>query len=92
MTTKHSPLSALKAQADKIARTLKAAERGEQIEVQFAERIAAARGQQTFKVGIAMDDKTISLEIAWETIRATSEVALSEYIVRLMRETREVAH
>lgn len=90
MTTKHSPLSAIKAQADKIAAALKAAERGEKIDVRFAEKIEAARGKESLKIGIVMDDKLITLDLPWQTIRSTGEVALSEYIVRLMRE--EVAH
>ncbi len=89
MTTKHSPLSALKAQADKIAQTLKAAERGEKIDVRFAEKINEARGKESFKVGIVMDDKIITIEMPWATIRATSEVGLSEYIVKQMREARD---
>ena len=92
MTTKHSPLRVLKVQADKIAQTLKAAERGEKIDVRFAEKIAAAREQDSFKVGIVMDDKVITIEMPWETIRATSEVGLAEYILGQMREARESAH
>lgn len=92
MTTAHSPLSALKAQADKIAATLKAAERGEKIDVRFAEKIEAARGNESFKVGIVMDDKVIIVEMAWETISASSEVGLSEYILKQMRESRERTH
>ena len=49
MTTARSPLSQLKAQAAKIAATLKAAERGEKIDVRFAEKIEAARAKETFK-------------------------------------------
>ena len=92
MTTKHSPLSALKAQADKIAATLKAAERGEQIDARFAEKVAAARNKESFKVGIVMDDKIITIEMPWQTIRNTGEVGLSEYIVKQMRETRDTSH
>ena len=92
MTTKHSPLSALKAQADKIAATLKAAERGEKIDVRFAEKIDAARGKESFKVGIVMDDKIITVEMPWATIRTTSEAGLSEYIVRQMREARDAVN
>lgn len=91
MTTKHSPLSALKAQADKIAATLKAAERGEKIDVRFAEKIEAARKTDKFTAGILMDDKLVKLEMPWTIIRETSEVALAEYILRQMRETRETA-
>lgn len=92
MTTKHSPLRVLKAQADKIAATIKAAERGEKIDVRFAEKINAARHKDGFKIGIIMDDKTIILEILWATIRSTSEVGLAEYILKQMRETRETQH
>lgn len=92
MTTKNSPLSALKAQADKIAATLKAAERGDKIDVRFAEKIDAARDKESFKIGIVMDDKAITIDMPWATIRGTSEVGLSEYILKQMRETREVTH
>ena len=92
MTTKHSPLSALKARADKIAATIKAAGRGEKIDVRFAEKIEAARGKESFKVGIVMDDKIITIEMPWATIRATSEAGLSEYIVRQMREARDAVN
>lgn len=92
MTTKHSPLSAIKAQADKIAELLKRAERGEKIDVRFAEKIDAARDKESFKIGILMDDKVITIEMAWATIRSSSEAGLSEYIVGLMRETRDPVH
>lgn len=90
MTTKHSPLRVLKAQAEKIAETLKRAERGEKIDVRFAEKIDAARSKDSFKVGIVMDDKVITIEIPWATIRSTSEVGMAEYILNQMRETRNV--
>lgn len=89
MTTKNSPLRVLKAQADKIAATIKAAERGEKIDVRFAEKIDAARNTPSFKVGIVMDDKIITIDMPWATIRSTSEVGLSEYILKQMRETRD---
>lgn len=92
MTTKHSPLSALKAQANKIAATLKAAERREKIDVRFAEKIEAARDKASFKVGIMMDDKLITIDMPWVTIRGTSEVALAQYILDQMRETRDKVH
>ena len=92
MTTRHSPLSQLKAQADKIAMTIKAAERGEKVAVRFAEKIEAARAKESFKVGIVMDDKVITIEMPWATIRETSEAGLSEYIVRQMREARDAVN
>lgn len=92
MTTKHSPVGQLKAQARKIAATLKAAERGHKIDVRFAEKIAAARANPSLKVGVVMDDKSITLDLPWRTIRETSEAGLVEYIVRLMQEARDVGH
>lgn len=86
MTTKHSSLHALKAQADKIAGMLKASERGEVVDVRFAEKINAARRRESFQIGIVMDDKIITIALPWVTIRATSETGLSEYIVKQMRE------
>jgi methyl coenzyme M reductase gamma subunit len=86
MTTKHSPLSALKKQADQIAGLLKAAERGDKIDVRFADKITAARAKPSFKAGIAMDDKFLTIELPWTLIRDTEEAALSEYIVNQMRE------
>ena len=88
MTTGHSPLIALKAQADKIAAILKAAERGEKIDVRFAEKIDAARAKESFKVGIVMDDKIITIEMPWATIRSTDEAGIAEYILEQMREAR----
>lgn len=88
MTTRHSPIAALKKQADAMAAMIKKAERGERVDVRFAEKVAAARRGPTFKVGIVMDDKVITLDLPWTTISTTSEVGLSEYIVQQMREAR----
>lgn len=92
MTTRHSPLRLLKAQADQIAATLKAAQRGDKIDVRFAAKIADARTTPSFKVGVVMDDKIITLELSWATIRSTSEAGLAEYILGLMREARHATH
>lgn len=92
MTTSQSPLSALKAQSDRIAAMLKAAERGEKIDVRFAEKIKAARTKDKLTFGIAMDDKYIKIEIPWATIRAASEVGLSEFILKEMRGARAAVH
>ncbi len=89
MTTAQSPLRALKAQADKIAMTIKAAERGEKIDVRFAEKIEAARKTDSFTVGVMMDDKLIKIVMPWTLIKATSEIALAEYILNQMRESRD---
>lgn len=92
MTTKHSPLRVLKAQADKIAETIKRAERGEKIDVRYAEKIAAARAKDSIKVGIVMDDKVITIDMPWSTIRSTGEVGLAKYILDQMREARAAVH
>lgn len=92
MTTKHSPIRQLRAQADKIAAILKAAERGEKINAQFAAKIEDARKKETFKAGIVMDDKVLTLEMPWTLIRETTEAALAEYIVRQMQEANDAAH
>jgi len=89
VTTKHSPVSALKAQAEKIAATIKAAERGEKIDVRFAEKIAAARDKDIFKVGIFMDDKVITIEMPWAVIKGASEAGLAEFILKQMCETND---
>lgn len=90
MTTTQSPLHLLKAQADKIAAAIKAAERGEKIDVRFAEKIAAARSKDALTFGVVMDDKFIKIEMPWATIRATSEAGLAEYVLNQMREARDV--
>jgi hypothetical protein len=88
MTTKNSPLSALKTQADLIARTIKAAERGEKIDVKFAEKIIAARNRPSIKFAIAMDDKIITIDMPWSAINGTSEVELAFCILERMQEKR----
>ena len=92
MTTSSSPLRVLKAQADKVAAMIKDAERGEVIDARFAAQLAAARGKESFKIGIVMDDKVIKIDMPWATIRATSEVGLSEYILKQMRGARDATH
>ena len=92
MTTKNSPLHVLKAQADKIAATIKAAERGEAVDARFAARIEAARHQESFKVGIVMDDKVLTIELPWSTIRGTSEAGLAEFVLNQMREVSDAVH
>lgn len=89
MTTANSPLSQLKGQADRIAALLKSAERGEKIDARFAEKIKVARTKDSFKTGIVMDDKVITIEMPWAMIRSTDENGLAEYILNLMREAKD---
>jgi hypothetical protein len=92
MTTKRSPLSQLKAQADRIAATIKAAERGDKIDAPFARKIAEARTRESFKVGVVMDDKVITIDMPWTTIRCTTEAGLAEWVLDQMREARDVSN
>lgn len=85
MTTKYSSPTALKLQANRIAQMLKKAERGEQIDIRFAEKVMAARQREMFKVGIVMDDKVIMVDIPWETISASSESDLATFIMGQMK-------
>ena len=89
MTTAQSPLRVLKAQSDNIAKIIKAVERGENPIEDRGGKIAASRQKDSVKVGIVMDDKVITIEITWAMIRQTSEVALSEFILKQMREIRD---
>jgi hypothetical protein len=91
MTTKHSPPHLLKAQANMIAATIRAAERGEKVDARFAAKLEAARIRETFSVGVLMDDKVVVLKLSWEKIRTTDEAALAEYIFKLMQETKDAA-
>lgn len=92
MTTKHSPLRILKAQAQKIAETIKAAERGETVLATISEALAEARNKEIFKVAVFMDDKIITIDISWSKISNTSTSGLAEYILGLMREERRVVN
>jgi hypothetical protein len=85
MTTSKSPLSKLKAQADKIAKTMKAVERGERVAADPAGKIAAALARGMVKFGILMDDKIITVEMPTAVIRESSEAAISEWVINYMR-------
>lgn len=94
MTTSHSPISKIKAQADKIARVLAMMERGEPVPAALdpGGKVAAARGRDAITVGIVMDDKLIKVTITWATIKECGEVGLSAWIVRQMRDERDKGH
>jgi hypothetical protein len=68
---------------------LKAAERGETIAHDPGGKIAAARKTERVKMGLVMDDKVITIEMTWVTIRETSQAGIAEYILNLMREARD---
>jgi hypothetical protein len=87
MTTSSTPVGLLVAQAARIASKLKAAERGENTDP----GAVAARKKQGIKFAIAMDDKTIVIEMDWSLICDTTEQALTELLVREMQGKRNDA-
>lgn len=92
MTTSRSSVAALKTQADRIAATMKAIDRGDKIDVRFAEKVEAARGKPSIKFGIVMDDKIVTIDIPWATLREADAVGLSEYILKQMRGGNDGTH
>jgi hypothetical protein len=82
MTTSRSPHHRLKAQADGIARSMKAAQRGEVSDPRLLE---ALRSKPTLKTGVVMDDKIIRIELSWDMIRDIGETELSEMILEQMQ-------
>ena len=89
MTTAKSPLPVLRAQADRMARILKAVERGDQVPEDKSGKLAASRKSDHVKFAIAMDDKLLSVQMNWDVIATTSEAGISEFILDRMRESRE---
>lgn len=92
MTTARSPLRVLKGQADHIAKLVKAISRGESPTEDRGGKLAAARNKDSIKFGVVMDDKVLTIDMTWVTIRETSEVGISEYILKAMREARDASH
>lgn len=92
MTTSRSPLRILKAESDGIAKTLKAIARGENPAEDRGGKLAAARNRASVKFGVVMDDKFLSIDLSWATIRETSEVGIAEYILKQMRGQRDAQH
>jgi hypothetical protein len=88
VTTSKSPLSKLKAQADTIARVIKAVERREPIDIQYAAfvvKIREARDSKTnLKVAVVMDDKTLIVDMPWSVIADSTETSISEYVLAYM--------
>ena len=89
MTTAHSPIWELEAQAAKIASMLKKAERSEEIAHDGGGKISAARKHDSVTFAVAMDDKILKIDMLWKTIRETSQAGIAEFILDHMRETRK---
>ncbi|KAB2937394.1 hypothetical protein [Hyphomicrobium sp.] len=92
MSTARSPLRKLKAEADNIAARLKALARGEVDVSDPAGKVAAARAKESITFGVVMDDKILKIEMPWATIRELSEAGISAWILKHMREQRDVVH
>ena len=93
MSTSHSPLRKLKAEADRIAAKLKSLEQGDEVGAPDpAGKVDAARQRDAITFGVVMDDKVIKIEMPWTQIRETSEAGISEFILRQMRGAREAVN
>ena len=84
MTTAHSPPPVLRAQAEKIARLLKAAERGAALGADAAGKLAKARTTETVTFAVVMDDKLLKITMPWATIRQNSEAELIQFVLAEM--------
>lgn len=85
--------SHLKTQADKIAKALKAAERGEIPDIRYGEKLVKARGKEYIKFGLVMDGKTVTITMPWALIKAKSEFDLSKQIlICMLDKTGDTVH
>jgi hypothetical protein len=89
MTTARSPLRVLKAQADRIAKMLKAIERGEDGRADVGGKIAAARAKASVSFAVAMDDKVVKVELSWTAIHTASESQIAKFILEQMTEGKK---
>lgn len=77
MTNASSPPHVLRAQARKIAVTLKGAQDGSPD--------STIKLADTVKFGVVMDDKVITIEMAWTSIRDFTIEGLTEYVLKQMQ-------
>jgi hypothetical protein len=85
MSTSQSPDHILRAQAHRIADSLKRAERGEKVANDPAGRIAASRAKGVIDFAIVMDDKIVKIEVPWATIEALTMPLLCDFIYDQMK-------
>jgi hypothetical protein len=85
MSTAQSPAWKLEAEADKMAKIIKAVERGEKVAADPAGKMAAALARGSVKFGIVMDDKIITINMPTATIRETDEAGIAAWIIEHMR-------
>ncbi len=84
-------LSELRRQADKIAKNLKAIDRGETVTDDRDGKIAASRIKGEVKFAIIVNDKACVIEMTWASIRDSTEAALSAFVLKQLRDT-ETTH
>jgi len=89
MSTSQSPRRKLKAEASKMARILKDVAAGKSVVEDVGGKLAASLARGTAKVAIMMDDKIIAIEMEWDAVRATGQIALAEVIFKKMRGATE---
>lgn len=61
-------------------------------EAKALSKIAAARDRESVRFGVVMDDKVLTIDMPWATIRETSTAGISEYILRQMQEARDAVN
>ena len=88
MSTSRTTLSKLKAQADSIAKSLKAIERGETIVTDPGGKLRESLKRGVVNLAVAMDYKVITVEMAWSEIKKHSEASLSAYFLKYMQGQR----
>lgn len=95
MTTKHSPLSKLRKQADTMAMVLKMVERGDKVPVKLDPQGKLAHARRTspdIVFAIVVDYKIMKVTMGWQTIATMTERGISEFLLKQMRESREAVH
>lgn len=80
MTTKDSPEADLRRQSDMAAKTLKMMEKSDH---------PARTTKEMVRSAMAMDDKLLTFELPWETVKEYSEEELSAFILKLMQEKND---
>lgn len=93
MTTSKSPPDVIRAQAHRIAETLKKVADGGIINVSDPNgKLKASLEKGVVDFGIVMDDKIVKIEIPWETVRVHTQQSLCDWIFRLMSDIHKNAN
>lgn len=92
MTTVKSPPHQLRAQAHKIAESLKALAAGNATVNDPLGKIEASKARGYIDFAIVMDDKVLKIEIPWTKISELTQPMLCDFIFDLMSEGKHVAN